>query len=208
MNELLGEFIDHPDQTKESPKVDFVERDIRSEIEYPRNQAQRLPAHQLRAHANRETIDERVSIERQGKHIKISSHRRTTLIKSDDSWPSRGNLSITTTQVENLTYVVLSGDVVQSVQDESDRFIFSNPEIAELFKNDLLKAVSSSDFLKSDHLLLENDLIVEKTNVISNKNKKLNDWLSYIGYGLTTCAIFMVGAIAVGYGWRLAQSWF
>jgi hypothetical protein len=200
---MMGED-DH--QFSEVP-MQVVERDITEEISNVWQRHSMFNSINITQHANLETIVERVSVERtEDKKVIISTERRTLVITMEESWSSKPPVIITTTQVENLTYVVLAGDRCQT-SDESSRFIFSTVDLADFFKQDVLQALSSKNFVKSDHLLSKYEseqITVQKKDCF----KETKNWLSFVGYGLTVCGIVFVGAIAVSYGWRLAQGWF
>jgi len=184
-----------------------VSRDIRFEIEHLQSQRPLLQSFKVVDHANREIISSRVGLERCEKHIKVEAGGRVLLLKSDDSWPSRSPISVTITEVDDLTYVILSGDYCESLKNDSNRFIFSNPEVAKLFKDDLLEAISSTTFIKSDHLIISSEVNIPDQPPSKKENKRVREWFNYVGYGLTTCFILLVGSIAVGYGWKLSQTW-
>lgn len=193
----------------------FVEDEVAeviAMIEDPRRSPRRLSSTNLKEHAHKTVITRRANVERSKKHITVTTDHHTLIFEVERSFSNDAPISVTTTQVDNLTYVVLAGDRFNSMNNDSSRFIFDDVETAENFKKDLILAVTSNTFVKSDHMISpydsEEEVIDGSLQKESTIPKQAKSWLNFVVYGLTTCGIGLVGATAVGYGWKLASSFF
>lgn len=191
----------------------FVEDDLTeliAMIEDPRKAPRRLQSSSLKEHAHKSVITKRADVERSKKHVTVKTDHHTLVIEVERSYSNDAPISITTTQVDELTYVVLAGDRFNSMNNEASRFIFNNNDLAENFKNDLILAITSSNFVKSDHLIspydTESEILNASLTEADSRREKAKAWLNFVIYGLTTCGIVLVGATAVGYGWKLANN--
>lgn len=221
-NELpdLFENSDTDDNNDESLESflerDDFHRDKINELLSPNSLPQLFTADVCSNNAARQIIKTKVAVYRKGKnHVFIETESRTLGFRVKTSYPSSGTeISFTTTQANDLTYVVIGGSVVTSHFDNNNnRFVFSDPDLAETFKKDMTSAITDDGFEKSDHLFEGIDQFPDSFGAgsiteVSKQKNKCPQFVYVAGYSLLTIGLLFFASGAVMAGWSLANKLF